>query len=203
MKRDEAHTLLPEYALGALNDEERRGVEAWLDDPGLRAELQEIEDGLTAVADSQPPVAPSPDARARLLAAASGPDRYSAVMPDIARVCDLSLEQVRQVLRRIDDATAWLAGPMPGITIQHFDHGPAAAGADTGFVRYPPNMVFPQHRHLGQETTIVLDGQFTDHDGRVYEPGDVLVYDENTAHHFTVGPEGVTIVICFSGYEPL
>lgn len=203
MKRDEALALLPEYALEVLSEAERAGVEAWLDDPDVRAELRALSEDLTDLGAGLAPVTPSDDVRARLLASAAGPDRYSAVMADIAKYCDLAIDAVRAVLRQVDDATKWEPGPMPGIQIQHFDHGPAAVGTDTGFIRYPPGLVFPQHRHLGQEITIVLDGGFTDADGRVYGPGDVVAYADGTAHNFTVGPQGLTVVICFSGYEPI
>ena len=203
MKRDEALQLLPEYALGVLSDAHRAAVAEWLTDPEVQAELRSIEEGLADFASAWPAVAPSDDARARLLQAADGPDRYSAVFEDIAKFCDLSLDAVRGVLKSIDDFAAWEPGPMPGIQIQHFDHGPASAGADTGFVRYPAHMKFPRHRHVGREITIVLDGDFVDHDGLRYGPGDVIAYDDGTEHHFEVGPQGLTIVICFGGYEPL
>lgn len=203
MNREQARELLAEYALDVLSEQERAQVEAWLDDAELQAELRALTDAFADYAEALPAAAPSAEARARLMAAAAGPDRYSAVMNTVARVCDLTVDAVRAVLHFVDEDARWLPGPMPGILIQHFDHGPAAAGADTGFVRYPPNLAFPRHRHVGQETTIVLDGSFTDHDGRVYAAGDVLTYADATEHQFTVGPDGLTIVICFSGYAPL
>ncbi len=201
MTRDEALALLPEYALEVLSPAERADVDGWLSDPVVKAELGEIQRTLSDVAVALPPAAPSPDVRARLMASAAGPDRYSALMPEIARYCDIAVEAVRSLLARVDDPSRWAPGPMPGITIQHFDHGPASMGADTGFVRYPPNFAFPQHRHLGREITLILDGTLSDHDGRVYGPGDVIAYDDGTDHHFQAGPDGLTTVICFSGFE--
>ena len=203
MTRDEARALLPEYALEILSPAERAGVEPWLSDPELAAELREIRDGLGAVAVGLAPVAPSADARARLTAAAAVPDRYSALFRQIGQYCDLTLDAVRAALAQVDDPRLWQPGPMPGVLLQHFAHGPAAAGADTGFVRFPPNFFFPPHRHLGREITLVLDGALTDHDGQVYGPGDILDYPDGSEHAFTVGPEGLTFVICFGGYEPL
>ena len=202
MNREQAKALLPEYALEILSERDKAAVREWLADPEMQAELHAIQGDLSQLAVALPPVAPSDDVRARLLASAAGPDRYSAVMADIARVCDLAVEKVRTVVRQLDEGE-WLPGPMPGILIQHFDHGPASLGADTGFVRYPPNFAFPRHRHVGREITIVLDGGFTDHDGKVYRCGDVLEYEDGTEHHFTVGTEGLTMVICFTGFEPV
>ena len=203
MTKEEALALLPEYALEVLSPEERAAVDGWLADPDVAAELSEIQEGLGAVAMGLAPVAPSAEARSRLMVAAAGPDRYSALFNQIGHYCDLTIDAVRAALANVDVSDLWEPGPMPGVLLQHFAHGPAAAGADTGFVRFPPNFVFPRHRHLGREITLVLDGELTDHDGRVYGPGDVLDYPDGTEHTFTVGPDGLTFVICFSGYEPL
>ncbi len=204
MNREEARALLPEYALDILPPETRTAVEAWLQDTELRTELDAMREGLTdfaAALTPSEPVMPSADVRARLMASATGPDRFSAVMHDIARYCDLALDGVRAVLRQLDDSSKWEAGPLPGMALQHFDHGPAAAFADTGFIRYPPDFAFPKHRHRGFEVTIVLEGAMIDHDGRSYGPGSVIEYEDGTAHHFKAGPDGLTIVICITGYE--
>ncbi|MEO1335850.1 MAG: cupin domain-containing protein [Myxococcota bacterium] len=200
MTREEAQALLVEYALDALSGRERAEVEAWLSDPQLQVELRDISEGLADFSTALTPIVPSSDARARLMAAAEGPDRYSAVFKDIARFCDLSIDGVRQVLKSIDDAAAWVAGPSPEILIQHFDHGPASVGADTGFVRFPPHFEFPRHRHEGREITIVLDGDLVDHDGQAYGPGDILGYPDGSSHFFRVGSQGLTVVICLTSY---
>jgi len=62
--------LLPLYALGALEEPERRDVEAELErDPSLEAELARWVAQVEALAESVPPVPPSETVRARLLAA--------------------------------------------------------------------------------------------------------------------------------------
>ncbi len=67
--------LLPAYVLGALEEEDRRAVEAALaaGDPELDRELAAWTRQLEALADTVPPVEPSPMARARLLRAIGEP----------------------------------------------------------------------------------------------------------------------------------
>jgi anti-sigma-K factor RskA len=70
--------LLPLYALGALEADERRDVEAALDgDPALEAELAHWSAQIEALADTVPPVTPSDTTRTRLLTAV--PARSKAV----------------------------------------------------------------------------------------------------------------------------
>ena len=62
--------LLPLYALGALEEPERREIEAELErDPSLEAELARWVAQVEALAETVPPVVPSETVRARLLAA--------------------------------------------------------------------------------------------------------------------------------------
>jgi len=74
MTREEAQALLVEYALDALSGRERAEVEAWLSDPQLQVELRDISEGLADFSTALTPIVPSSDARARLMAAAEGPD---------------------------------------------------------------------------------------------------------------------------------
>lgn len=71
--------LLPLYALGALEEPERREVEAELErDPSLEAELARWVGQVEALAETVPPILPSEAVRARLLAALPPPSASAA-----------------------------------------------------------------------------------------------------------------------------
>ena len=61
--------LLPSYALGALEDDERANVETHLDGcAACRNEVERLTAAVDALAESVVPVAPPPDVRRRLMA---------------------------------------------------------------------------------------------------------------------------------------
>ncbi len=149
------------------------------------------------------PVAPPAELRARVLAALEGVDRFRSVAEALRRFVDLGAEAVTGLLRKIDDPAAWNAGlpGMTGIRYFHFSPGPAAAGAEAGFVRLEPGATFPDHRHLGPERTFVLDGVMHDR-GRSYGPGSVIASETGTAHRYTADPgRDLIIVSLHNGFE--
>jgi hypothetical protein len=157
---------------------------------------------LDALADAAPPLAPSAVARARLLAALDGPERLAPLVPRIARWSDLAADAVRAVLARLHDPAAWTPGPLPGVELLHFEHGPLAAGLDTGFVRFAPGTRFPRHRHAALEVNLVVEGALHDDDGRVYGPGEALERGPGTEHAFATAPDVPTVVfVAQSGFE--
>ena len=203
MSFDDVQLRLPEYALGGLSEAERAEVETALAaSADLRAELAEINDALDGLGDALTPI-PAPDAvRARLLQSAAK-DPYLPFVADLARLCDLAIERMQQVLRIAQDPSAWVPGPMPGIGIIHFEHGPACTGVDTGYVRMPANFEFPRHRHLGSEINYVVQGQIIDDDGTVYRPGDAMVKGPEDVHGWRTGDEEMLMVVVQNGFEPV
>lgn len=173
--------LLVEYAMGLVDDATRAQVEAAIAaSPALAAELAELEGIVVDVALAEPPIAPSPDARARLLDAVAGEDRFAPLFAKIAAAAALGLDSVRKSMRRALDLSTWVPGPMPGIELFHFED---AVGADVGLVRFTPGLTFPMHEHGGDETMIVLEGGYTDLvTGVHYGPGDVQRSGPGTRH---------------------
>lgn len=172
--------LLPLYALGVLDRDEAAIVErAVAADPALAAELASYEDSASLLVTE---VAPSPETRARLLASAGG-GRFEAHAGRMASLFDVSVDRARELLGLIERPASWSV-EMPGIALVHFDGGPAYAAADCGFIRLAPGAVFPPHRHLGEEVSVVLEGTMRDAaTGRVLGPGDELVQAEGSDHH--------------------
>ncbi len=178
--------LLPLYALGELAGDEATAVERAIEaDPNLAAELESYLD-LVAVA------APA-DIKARLLASAGG-GRFEAFAGRMAKLLDVTIDRARELLGLIERESSW-ENPVPGVSLIHFDGGPAYAAADCGFVRIAPGCKFPWHTHRGEEVSVILSGAMRDHDGRVLRAGDELVHQQGTQHELTAeGDEHVIYV---------
>ncbi len=178
--------LLPLYALGELAADEASAVERAIEaDPNLAAELESYLD-LVAV------TAPD-DLKARLLASVGG-GRFEQFSTRMATLLDVTIDRARELLGLIERESSW-ENPVPGVSLIHFDGGPAYAAADCGFVRIAPGCKFPWHTHRGEEVSVILSGAMRDHDGRVLRAGDELVHQQGTQHELTAeGDEPVIYV---------
>jgi anti-sigma factor RsiW len=173
--------LLPLYALGILEPDEAERVErAVAGDPELARELTSYRD---ATSDLIVPVAPAPEVKARLLASV-GAGRFERFADRMAQLFDVTVDRARELLGLIERPASWEPG-IPGISLVHFDGGPAYAAADCGYIRLAPGAVFPLHGHRGEEVSLILAGQLRDSTGRVLSPGDELVQAEGTSHDLT------------------
>jgi putative transcriptional regulator len=187
--------LIALYALGALDAEDAATVERAVEaDPSLAVEL----DAHLALL---PPVAPSADVKARLLASVGG-GRFERFSARVASVVDVTLDRARELLALIERAASW-EQPRPGIELVHFDGGPAYAAADCGFVRLAPGATFPWHAHRGEEVMVVLAGALRDDQGRRFGPGDELVMAEGSSHDLTAegGSEVIYLARVMNGIE--
>lgn len=205
MTPEEAIYLLPEYLLGTLPEGEMAVIDALLEtSPELEAELATLADGYACFAEALPPVAPPPEVKARLLAAARGPERFGPFLAQMGRYCGLAVEKMREVVALVDQLSAWEPGPLPEIAMIHFAGGPNALGTDTGFVRFAPGFKFPLHSHTAYEVNFVLEGALIDDDGAVYGPGQALEKDPTMVHAWKADPEhGVLVLAVYTGFEVL
>lgn len=194
--------LFCDYVFGGLEPAARAEVEAAVAaSPALRAELDALSEDLTGLAVALTPVRPDPEVRERVLDAVRR-DRLLPFVDELSRFCDLAVEKMKAILRLVDDPSAWEAGPLPGIRLIHFDHGPACLGADTGLVEMPAGFAFPAHSHRGPEVNYVLEGRLIDDDGTVYGPGSFVSKDERHVHGFRVGDERpLVMVVIHNGYD--
>ncbi len=178
--------LLPLYALGELAADEASAVERAIEaDPNLAAELESYLD-LVAVSAPQ-------DIKARLLASVGG-GRFEQFSNRMATLLDVTIDRARELLGLLERESSW-ENPVPGVSLIHFDGGPAYAAADCGFVRIAPGCKFPWHTHRGEEVSVILSGAMRDHDGRVLRAGDELVHQQGTQHELTAeGDEPVIYV---------
>jgi anti-sigma factor ChrR (cupin superfamily) len=190
---------LIDAVLGRLD----RAAQAELDalcarDPAVRAAF----DALVATLPTALPSAPvHPESTLRLLEAVDSAARYAPFADRLATAFDLSRQRMLEVLSSIPDLRRWTEG-FPGVSLFHFDGGPNAPYADVGLVRFAPNVVFPMHRHLGDELFFVLEGTYEDLTaGGVHGPGAQVLLRTGTAHTFRVGPSGVLVATGQSGFE--
>lgn len=182
--------LLPLYALGILEADETILVErAIADDTELAAELAAYEQTADALGAAIQPVAPPPEVKQRLLASVGG-GRFESFASRLATLFDVTVDRARELLGLIERPASWVA-QIPGIRLVDFEGGPAAVAADCGFLRIGPGVMFPPHTHLGEEVTVILQGQLHDPvNNRTIGPGDEYVQLEGTTHYLVcVGDE--------------
>ncbi len=137
----------------------------------------EINEALHLLPLGLPPIAPPPALRARLFAAIAGPVGEHAAA--LAGMFERPEPELRALLARVEAGQlAWVPF-MPGI-----DHHPIALGTgrDIGLFRVAPGVLFPHHRHLGEERMRILQGSCSDSLGVVLGPGDEHRFPAGTAH---------------------
>jgi quercetin dioxygenase-like cupin family protein len=146
--------------------------------------------GLLQLSEALPELAPPPGLRDRVLDAARGESRLARFAGAVSELLDVGLDKAKELLERIDDPAAWSL-ELPGIAFLWVEGGPRVASAVRGFVRVQAGVDFPDHEHLGQETTLVLQGGFEDVGrGRVFRPGDIDRMPQGTSHAFRALPDG-------------
>ena len=196
---------LPEYVLDLLPADEMRDLSASIaGDAVLRAEVDELRAALTLMAERLVPMNPSPEVRARVMHSVAAPAaRFAPFLAQMAQIVQLSVDKMRAVVARIEEASFWEAG-LPGLELAHFDAGPSLAGADAGFIRFAPGAVFPRHRHIvSSEITFVLEGVLRDGDG-IYGPGSVVEHPRDFVHMIAAAPEQpLLIMVLHHGIQPV
>lgn len=184
--------LLPLYALGALDPAEMQVVDrAVANDPALAAQLAELLDTASELIAEPAPVEPDSEIKSQLMASA-GAGKFSSYADQLAKLYDVSSDRANEILAMMERKKNWDL-PGPGVALVHFDGGPAVQAADCGFVRLKPGAVFPYHRHVGEEYTVVLSGKLRDRTtGREQGPGDVMILDPDSEHEIEcIGDEDV------------
>jgi len=135
--------------------------------------------------------APPRTGRERLLAAALAPAlRYAPLFGRLHDLFDLADPELSAIFERAERPQEWAQAPIPGTALFHLVGGPRVAAFDNGLVRVTAGTRFPQHRHLGSERVVVLEGGYCDEpSGRVYRAGDLHEMGALTVHSYTALPE--------------
>jgi anti-sigma factor ChrR (cupin superfamily) len=170
-------------------------------DPAVKAAFDALVEALATQPAALPPAPVRPEATLRLLDAVDSAARHEGFADRLAAAFDLIRQRMLEVLSAIPDPRRWTEG-FPGVSLFHFEGGPNVPYADVGLVRFAPNVVFPMHRHLGDELFFVLEGTYEDLTaGGVHGPGSQVLLRAGTAHTFRVGPSGVLVATGQSGFE--
>ena len=204
-------TTLREYALGTLDSSRVQEVEHELaHSQQARAELRAIEESLGHLAHSTGPITPSEQVKTSLFASMNQSKPFAGFVGRLATFFDLGRERARELLDTIALALEgpWEGFPLPGTSLLHLEGGPQVAAAENcGLVRLEPSAVFPEHKHLGDEWALVLQGAaidiIGDLTGEVSRPGDVMHRAPGTRHSFrSIDQEALVFsVVLYDGFE--
>lgn len=177
---------LPEFVREALDDGPTDGA----------AELGRLPELLS-------PLAPGERGLGRLMqAVAEPPLRYAPFFDRLGRLWDLPEARVVQVLERSRDEREWRRAPLPGLKLLRLDGGPRAADANCYLAHFAPGLTFPEHRHRGHESVLLLEGSYTDRTGKVFRSGDAHEMGEGSEHGFVVAADEPCIAAaCHHGIE--
>lgn len=139
-----------------------------------------------------PSAPPSATLRGRLMARVGGPDRFLPFLDRLISLFDLPEDDTRREIDAVLDPDAEWESLADGCTFRDFDGGPALGDAHAGLIRVQPGSVFPSHRHVGEERTLVLQGRVADEHGNEYRAGDMIVMLDGTEHELrAVGDQEV------------
>jgi len=194
--------LMAEFVLGVLpEDDQARLTAAVAASPALAGEVRQAARAVAALTDALPAATMAPSGRARLLATLASPDRFQAFFPTLRAWYDLSDDQLRAVIARIDAGTSFVDAPWPGVWYFDFDGGPAAVGKEAGVLMMAPAAHFPSHVHLGGERSMVLEGTLLV-DGQRLHAGDVVELTAGSRHEFSAGPgRPLVLLVIHDGFQ--
>lgn len=168
-------------------------------------ELGAAEAVLSGLAETLEPLPPRQELRGQLLASLDPETRFEGFVERLSVLFDLAAPRVRELLgaRRDPYAEEWASGLVPGNRLLHFDGGPRVAAADCGLVYLEPGLEFPNHRHLGTEWALSLEGRAQESGGSIWEPGDLVQRPAGSAHSFRAMGDGPYLfaVVLFGGID--
>ncbi len=164
------------------------------------AEIREPGLSPDQLAESTAPIAP-PDALWARLEASLDAEDVAPFAAKLGALFDVGITRARELLGGLTSTDGWEA-LLPGVQLFHLTGGPAAAGADVGFVRLQPGASFPLHRHRGDEHTLILTGRLRDSDGSESGPGDRAFKAAGSEHSFVaVGPGETIFAVVVGGVD--
>lgn len=115
----------------------------------------------------------------------AAPLRYAPFFRRVAEMFETSEYEVERLL----GPENWKKTPMPGI--QFKDAGPVnERGQTKTLVKFAPKKKFPRHRHATPERLLILEGGYTDDQGKHFGPGDLHEMAPGTEHGFVIDAEG-------------
>ena len=136
------------------------------------------------------PVQPGSALRDRLLATAKRGGKYGRFADRIGRMFDMDLATSEELMKRLEDESAWMPFLTEGLELIPVPAGPKCDGAIATVVRFQPGTCFPAHVHAGEETMVVLDGGFREDvpNGEEVWRGDEIIRGDGSDHALVALP---------------
>ncbi|MFI5300098.1 MAG: cupin domain-containing protein [Polyangiales bacterium] len=154
--------------------------------PRCRSAHETLRYALSASLES---AAPSESTRARLLALVAGPDRYAPFADRVASLFELESAPAVALLTELATSTErWRAGPIEGTAWWPVKSPVNARGVQTWLLRIEGGCRLPTHRHVGEETVLVIEGAYQSSDESWAAAGDVTRLPANSIHDLRVPP---------------
>jgi hypothetical protein len=110
----------------------------------------------------------------------------SRVYVELDKYFAIGVENLRAILRKIEDPANYQDAPIPGVRFFHFAPGGSSGFAEAGIVKLAQGASFPRHRHVGDEINFILEGTLIDA-GLTYDPGSAVVNAAGSAHAYSSG----------------
>jgi quercetin dioxygenase-like cupin family protein len=201
-----ADTNLIEYVLGLLERNSYAEVEREISAAAeTLEELRAIGEALSSVALAEEPVSPRNRVRDLLLTSLESHARFEGFVERLTAFLDLGADRVRELLDTVAkvEQDPWQQSPLPGARFFDFDGGPRVAAARCGLVHLEPGLIFPRHRHLGDEWAWMLQGHTQDDSGQIATSGDIVYKPKGSTHSFRVldGEPLVFVIVLYGGFE--
>ena len=183
---DNYYALLASYVAGTLSDPENMIVASHLT---LKPEAGHITLKMEAISGAMlsqqiDPAPVKPDALDQVLARLETPAETTSKLDKTDSVShgpDFGFPVPRPILEYLDGQTSKLSWKkrLKGIECLQI---PAGANRKSEILKIAPGISVPEHTHVGEEITLLLDGAFEDETG-CYTKGDMIVLDERAHHH--------------------
>lgn len=139
----------------------------------------------------------APHLRERVVRSAAALDVFAGFEPAAATLLDIDRRAARGALLSFHDAGFRVA--LPGVSFRRAPVGPARARSFAVLARLDPGAVLPRHKHLGDESTLVLQGRLAD-GPHAHGPGGVLRAEAGSQHEVrALGDEACCCVVVADG----
>jgi anti-sigma factor ChrR (cupin superfamily) len=130
-----------------------------------------------------------PDVSRLLAQVEAAPLRHAPFFRRVAEMFETSEHEIELLLGPND----WKKAPLPGIRFKEFAGAKNRVGQTKTVVMFSPRTRFPHHGHQEHESLLILEGGYTDDQGKHYGPGDLHNMAPGTEHGFVIDADGPCI----------
>lgn len=130
-----------------------------------------------------------PDVKKLLAQVEAAPMRHAPFFRRVAEMFETSEREVELLL----GPNGWKKAPLPGIRFKKVDGVKNQLGQTKTIVMFSPKTRFPHHGHQAHERLLILEGGYTDDQGKHYGPGDLHDMAPGTEHGFVIDADGPCI----------